>query len=58
MFLCHGPLSVGEAIDKAPLAASLVGEKKITYEVTEETNDVSYTGHNRDEPTCTSESHT
>lgn len=57
MFLCHGPLSVGEAIDKAPLAASLVGGK-ITYEVTEETNDVSYTGHNRDEPTCTTELHT
>lgn len=57
MFLCHAPLSVGETIDKAPLAASLVG-KKITYEVTEETNDVSYTSHNRDKPTCPSELYT
>lgn len=53
VFLCHGHLSVGEAINKAPLIAAL--KENITCEVTEETNDVSYTCQNRDVPTCTSE---
>lgn len=52
VFLCHGPLSVGEDGDKVPLTTALV--EKITQEVMEETSDVSYTCQNKDQPTRTS----